>query len=860
MNDSAAVASYLWNRWISESTKKLIEKSLASSDSAIDPLCLVRFFAASHDLGKASPGFQAKAYTHNNSIIEQLEQNGLKIKKGIDPGKIPHATLSMAIMRRNGLDDSLSSIAGSHHGKPPSKDNIKPRYLSAFPGNTGFDDNTWIKTQDSLLNLSFIISGLMSTDIENVKLPIGIQDILTGITIISDWLASNEEFFPLISYDKTAVEDPALRSEEGCLRINFPHHTGLVYGSDLPFKEAFGFEPRIFQQMAIDIVSKMKKPGLVIIEAPMGEGKTEAALAISEILASKFGQNGLFFGLPTQATANGVFTRVKTWAKKCSGEGVRSISLAHGKSAFNDEYTSIPRNGWNLNGEEDNLIVHQWFHGKTNMLSDIVVGTVDQVLMAGLKKKHLFLRHLGLAEKVVIVDECHAYDEYMGSYLSKALRWLGDLNVPVILISATLPPRRREEMIRAYIGHEVNSDCKKEGYPMVTCVTEDNIIRETSDTSGCGHTVSVIRLKMEDIVSEIGKKMANGGYAGIIVNTVRHAQDIYESLKIAYPDDKIIIIHSAYTASDRSKREKNLIETMKRSNNRIDRRVIVVGTQVLEQSLDIDFDIMFSEICPTDLLLQRMGRLHRHSNKRPKGLESPICYVIDTDEEEFDKGTESVYGKYQLMNTRILLGDSVNIPQDIPKLVSSAYSVDGVNVPENLKETYASAKKEKDDMMVKKERRADVYQIRSPESLKNLVGWLDNERSDPQGLYAEATVRDTDGSVEVILVQKGNDGLFRIPNNDNDDVLSAESTPDPKTARRLSDCRIALPHRLIARYGIDKTIDAVNASCRKDIPRCWEKSEWLSGELIQIINDEGRFELMGMRFRYDYERGLIADE
>lgn len=862
MRDSATVASYLWDRWLSESTKRLIDRSLNDSGSSADPLNFIMFLAASHDLGKASPGFQVKASDQSPQILERIKKSGFSVKSGIDPSKMPHATISMAIMERNGLDRSVAVIAGGHHGAPPSKDDIRPARMTAYSNNTGFKDQTWVDVQNGLLNLAFEISGLDRGSIEGLSLPVNVQDVLTGIVIIADWLASNEQFFPLIDYDKAEIEDPLSRSNYGCTRIDFPHHTGLVYGSEMSFEDAFGFEPRSFQQMAIDTVSKMKEPGLVVVEAPMGEGKTEAALAIAEMLASRFGQNGLFFGLPTQATANSVFVRVKAWAGKCSGEGVRSISLAHGKSAFNDEYTSIPRTGWDVDDNEGNLVVHQWFHGKTGMLSDIVVGTVDQVLMAGLKRKHLYLRHLGLAEKVVIIDECHAYDEYMGSYLSRALSWLGALKVPVVVMSATLPPKRREEMMCAYAGRRLDPRiAEEESYPMVTCVTGDGTFRGTSDASGRGRTVSIRRLRMEDVVAEVGRRLSDGGYAGIIVNTVGHAQSLYGSLKTAYSDDEIVILHSAYTASDRSEREKKLIETMKRGGDRAGRRVIVVGTQVLEQSLDIDFDVMFSEICPVDLLLQRMGRLHRHSNnKRPAGLESPICCIIDSGEEGFDKGTESVYGRYQLMNTRILLGDSVNIPQDVPDLVRSAYSEGGVDVPENLREAYASAKKEKDDMMAKKERKAKVFQISLPEKTKDLVGWLDNERSDPQGLYAEATVRDTDGSVEVILVCRREDGSFHILGDEEGGILDAEHVPEPRVARRLSDCRISFPHRLIANYGVDKLIDAVRVSCKGTVPKVWEDSEWLSGELIQVIDEEGRFSLMGMKFRYDRERGLMADD
>ncbi len=858
MSDTAAVASYLWETWVSDTVKNQIQQALDQSDSGIRSIDLVKFFAASHDIGKASPAFQAKALASGGSMLcERVIQNGLKIKDNIDIRTIPHAAISLAIMERNGIDRSVSIVAGSHHGVPPSRDLVSRRKLSGYTGSTGFSDPAWIGVQDSLLMHACELSGISKEQICGLRLSEPGQDIMTGVVIISDWLASNEQFFPLIGFDRLAAEDGSARAEQGCARIAFPHHEGLVYSSDMSFQDAFSFPPRDFQKLAMDMAVRMDRPGLVVIEAPMGEGKTEAALAIAEILASKFGQNGLFFGLPTQATANCVFSRVKDWVEKCSKDGTRSISLAHGKSAFNEEFSSIPRSGWDVDGRDGNVVVHQWFHGKTGLLSDIVVGTVDQVLMAGLKRRHLFLRHFGLAEKVVIIDECHAYDEYMGSYLQKSLNWLGALGVPVIVMSATLPPKRKTEMINAYANAEVDVSRQADGYPMITCLCGTSVDVGTSGASGRDMTVSVCRISMDDVVEEVGAKLRDGGHAGIIVNTVRHAQDLYEAIKAIYPDD-VMLLHSAFTAADRARLERKLLDSMARKGGSEGKRVIVVGTQVLEQSLDIDFDIMFTEICPIDLLLQRMGRLHRHENQRPAGMESPICYVIDAEGPDFDRGTESVYGRYQLMNTRVLLGDEVRIPQDVPGLVRSAYSPGGVAVPGEMSESYEAAKAERDSAMERKERKAKVYQVAPPRRNGDLTGWLDNERSGMQEQCAEATVRDIDGSVEVVMVCRDADGRFAVF-GDSEACLDASSVPDPRIARMISDCRIALPHRLVSKHGLDKVIDAVAASNKDAVPKPWRESEWLADELMQVVDEDGRFELLGVKMRYDSEKGLMME-
>ena len=182
----------------------------------------------------------------------------------------------------------------------------------------------------------------------------------------------------------------------------------------------------------------------------------------------------MFFGLPTQATSNGIFSRVREWLDHIEGE--KSIRLIHGKAQLNDEFSSLPKSR-NIHGG-DEVGVNEWFAGrKVSILDDFTVGTVDQILLAALKQKHLMLRHLGLSNKVVVIDEVHAYDAYMSVFLYRALRWLGAYKVPVVILSATLPISKRNALLEAYmIGAELGYDRlpKPEGfeineaYPLLT--------------------------------------------------------------------------------------------------------------------------------------------------------------------------------------------------------------------------------------------------------------------------------------------------------------------------------------------------------------------------------------------------------
>ena len=239
------------------------------------------------------------------------------------------------------------------------------------------------------------------------------------------------------------------------LALPFPWEAQPGIADPQEFAVRFGFAPNAVQRAVLEAVDTAAEPGILILEAQMGVGKTEAALAAAEIMASRFGLGGVFFGLPTQATANGIFPRLLGWADTQSEETLpQAIKLAHGMAELNECYLRLQGRGVQLEEdaqEEHQVQVHQWFRGnKQALLANFVIGTVDQLLLAALAQKHVMLRHLGLAGKVVIIDECHAYDTYMNCYLDRALEWLGWYKVPVILLSATLPARRRTELVEAY--------------------------------------------------------------------------------------------------------------------------------------------------------------------------------------------------------------------------------------------------------------------------------------------------------------------------------------------------------------------------------------------------------------------------
>jgi CRISPR-associated endonuclease/helicase Cas3 len=264
----------------------------------------------------------------------------------------------------------------------------------------------------------------------------------------------------------------------------------------------------------------------------------------------------------------------------------------------------------------------------------------------------------------------------------------------------------------------------------------------------------------------------------------------------------------------------------------------------MEQSLDVDFDIMFSDICPMDLLLQRVGRLHRHERERPEPLRSAKCYVTGADGGEFDGGAVAVYGAYHLMNTLELLPPTVRLPQDIPTLVHAAYADDGV--PSLATDAYGTAKEEHETKIKVQREDSKKFQVCKPKDLESLIGWIDIVVKNAER-NGHATVRDADPSVEVIVVWQSDIGK-KYPR----EGLSDEQ------AAKLAENTIRLPRAVC--YNIDKTIAELERENRRSIPLDWQLSHWLKGELFLVLDENNSVELCEKTLKYDKKYGMIIEK
>ena len=883
--DVMEVSGMLWHHWISRGQKELIMSSMDSSSEEV-AYQLVKFLGASHDLAKATYVFQAKLGFNNSNdldqeLIDRLRKEGFEdVNLFVGPygNRSHHALAGQTLLTSYGVRDDIASIIGGHHGKPiDEKKTIRDQkgytanYFQVEDKESPIYQR-WDKEQRALFAWALSQAGFETVE-SLPKITQTGQVLLEGLLIMADWIASNESYFPLFDLEQYEPRNQQQRKENGWRKWKPTCNWDAQAIDDIAeaYDNRFGFDPKELQTKLAETLEEIWEPGMVIIEAPMGGGKTEAALIAAEQLAEKTGRGGVFFGLPTQATSDGIFDRIKSWTDRIGKltDESKSIQLVHGKSALNENYKSLARNIDSDGDRHAGVLVNEWFSGrKTAVLDDFVVGTIDQFLMTALKQKHLALRHLGFSKKVVILDEVHAYDAYMSQYLNKALEWLGAYKVPVVILSATLPTATRVSLMKSYIrgtGVKWKAEIQapkdwetNDAYPLITYNDDTSIYQKMDFISEPNKNIKIIRLKNEDLLVKVKEIIHNDGVLGIVVNTVNRAQDLAREYSEVFGADKVQLLHSNFIATDRVKKEKDLLDSIGKNVKRPDKQIII-GTQVIEQSLDIDFDVLISDLAPMDLLLQRVGRLHRHKiDDRPEAHRNPTLYVVGTSETgEFEGGSSAVYGDYLLMRTQFVLPDVIALPADISKLVQKVYKEDAIEFTPELHQKYTKAKEDHEKKIKKQKSKASNYQIAKPSTMKNvsLIGWLKYAAKVNSEEEGSAQVRDTEASIEVIALKKQGSGytIFGEKQDYTEEITTVN------ISKEVAKQTLRLPRALAKPYRIDKTIEELERFNMSKLAK-WQELPWLRGSLGIIFDENDQFILNGYKLTYDEQLGLLHEK
>lgn len=868
--DTKNVIAYLYSHWLGAGQRAFLGADLEEKQL----VSLVEFLGFIHDIGKATPAFQKKqSYTHNadldQDLLEKIARSGLDDLTQLvisSPQKTPHALAGESILERNGLNETVGAIIGGHHGKP------LPKLFEGSSSESVYDRNyfgkdhqdEWKMLQQEIIVLGLKLTGFSSlTEIPQLSQPQAV--LLEGLVIMADWLASSQylnddhskPMFNLIPLNEGLEDiDSQSRFQNAILTWSVDQSWDAQPVTDIKkqYERRWHFDPRPVQERMSEQIAQIDEPGMIIIEAPMGIGKTEIALTAAEQLASKTGRNGLFMGLPTQATTNAMFARVEQWLQKMAADEQAnlSIKLMHGKAQFNPEYRQLPR-AENIDEDVDQqgaVTVNSWFSGKKSILNEFTIGTIDQLLLMALKQKHLSLRHLGFSGKVVVIDEVHAYDAYMNSYLERALTWLGAYRVPVVALSATLPAEKRKDLLKAYLKGRYGRQAKdfdlqyQEAYPLLT-YTDGPEVKQLADFEKMPtQTVQVVRTAVDDqtLINKVLKEINSGGVAGLIVNTVRRAQQLAALLPKDIPK---LVLHSAFLTPDRSKLEEKLQKLIGKNGQRPD-KLVVIGTQVLEQSLDIDLDVLFTDIAPMDLILQRVGRLHRHNIERPVGLQQAKVYVVFPQENDsYGAANEAIYEKYILQKTDYFLPNKLVLPTDISPLVQKVYDEKTDELVPDL--TSALALYVQDQTEAKKKVRA--FQIKRPKLKRSLRGWLDYSQPDQAQSEeaAQATVRDIKETIEVILLMEkdGQAGLI-----DGERLANVAS-------QKIAQQTIRLPAAITP--NINSAIKKLEKATHNRFTE-WEDDVWLRGSLALVLDKNMQTEFNGWLVSYNSKTGLAYEK
>ena len=711
--DTAAVAMAIVEDYLSPLAVATLENGLSLSGNSLIKCC--GFFAGSHDLGKVSPAFQFQVSEVGKALLgDEVSNLWLKLPSEIRNGKAPHGTVTAKtlpeFLLETGLGQTLSkrsagklarrlaAIVGGHHGFFPSQTEIDA--LDDLLSGTK-EGSQWRQFSHSIFEQLQTFVGLTQEDLPS-QCDNASAMLLAGLTTVSDWIASNpdpENGFPYAN--DTPFEEYAAGLEEKANRA-----LTAIGWKTLPTEQPLTFEdlfpeienPRPLQTASIQLSEELTPPCLVLVEASMGEGKTEAALYLADYLQHQTKAGGFYIGLPTQATSNAMWKRVQKFLKQRYSESIVNLTLSHSAAALKEEYQQTVCRLDQVYDQEGRVAASEWHTArKRTMLSPYGVGTVDQALMGAVRSKHQFVRLFGLAGRTVILDEIHAYDLYTSTLLERFLEWLAVLGSPVIALSATLPIDTRRRLIAAYAkgcGY-ADPELPQANYPRITAFTAgETLVKSFEASDHVRRSLNLHWVNDAKWAAELREKLVDGGCAAVICSTVGRAQEVFGQLQQDFAEDELGLFHGRFLFIDRERIEKDCLAKFGRDCPTRPYRYVLVATQVIEQSLDVDFDLMISDMAPIDLLLQRSGRLHRHIRYyRPERLKEATLWLVEptidpANTVQFGE-TRFIYNRHILLRTWLTLRNKtcIQLPEETDPLIESVYQLD-IPIPEDLESVH----------------------------------------------------------------------------------------------------------------------------------------------------------------------------
>ena len=640
-------------------------------------VAFLSFLSAIHDIGKIHPHFQWKIGNEMQGmkIYEQLsfrhEQYGQDLIQNSD----------MFDMIPERLRAVVGEIVALHHQGHKTEDYYVP------PGESL---QICTNAQKEVLEILYRTFPFVLSS-SKWRYTNGVASILSAIINLSDWIASTHGTFSENGYEDhekylNSLEKQAYQFLKDNYILYQPNESRFAkVQKDVDFFHVMQItNPRPMQECVTKLCKHHPTGGLTIIEAPCGEGKTAAALYAASHIK---GNNGFYMALPTSATSESIHEEVQMLCNQAN----LKLPVFNGRAWMSEKDITIDADLW-LSPSRQKLFY------------PVAVGTVDQLIKAALMEKYGLLRLLALLGKVVIIDEMHAYDLYMQDMIEQFLKYCGMFHVPVVILSATLPSVTKGRLLSAYAGFEdkkkqymlngveVEYDGKwnmQSSYPLLTMVSNvdyGKTIEVTEEIFPASkkqvyqyEMVSISESYIEEISALCMDKIKDGGCLAVIVNLVDDAKELYRFLKNKVDSGtELFLLHGRNTEYQKEKASDKVKKLFGKDRSYRPKKSIVISTQILEQSMDIDFDFMCSILAPMDLLLQRFGRYRRH------GSQGTIREIVDVSDDKIliftpentDKPTQ-VYEKEIVEKTKGILKKNsekiLHLPEETRTLIESVY-------------------------------------------------------------------------------------------------------------------------------------------------------------------------------------------
>lgn len=840
-------------------------------------LAWVPFLAGTHDTGKVSPPFQFQD-SDISEVARQLAGGSLydlwfkrpQAVIGSDPyhGMVTACTLPeylKSLLNNADLAHELAAVVGGHHGIFPKNEEVGNilKTIRSRQFHLGDSDSTpqWRQWRTEILDILADFCGITNTQAPQ-SCDAAAAVILASITTFSDWFASDQKYFPPAGSSPDLAEymqGLPLKVEQSLAAAQWqiwqPHE------QPLKFLDLFKNKPRGLQIAIESLMPEIQgKPTLLIVEAPTGEGKTEAALTVAHWNTSN-GMPGTYVGMPTQATGNALYNRLKKYLNNWYPDQRVNYQLIHSASTLDDNFSkSICRltNIYDNDRQPGGVFASEWFvNRKRALLAPWGVGTVDQALIGILRKKHQFLYLLGLAGKTVILDEVHAYDGYTSQLLDRLVHWCAILGSPVVILSATLNSKQRKNLLNSYakgLGLE-EPELPIADYPRLTVFPMQG--KAVISLLFTQDKLSEINLKKEIKIhwideSEISSLVGKGATA-IIRSTVRRCQTTADKYSDA------AVFHSRFTQEHRLEREAYCLEKYGEPKTREDPvrpPSLLVATQVIEQSLNVDFDILISDLCPIDLLIQRLGRLWRFDREnrcvlerviyliRPKFDESGLPKFGDDVEGRMVKKNYNpgVYDRHALLRTWYLLCDrdgdrqTITLPHNTDYLIKQVYDLEqepSISLTEEQCQDWDSSLenyKNWQDLIQHKAKEVIIPDLKHYHSAEDL------------------THRNLDDEAAEMVTRLINDSMRLIIDLGNGKVIKNRIPKDDEIRQALrQQIQISSPGLI---YALKASADKVF------IPSTWKKVAYLRD--LPVLDLSSPVQIGKYSISYDLKLGLVA--